>query len=352
MAGATRPPIRRRTRAPGTSMIDTHGLSREQLLDIEYYLKLTRLLEERLVALFRQAKVIGGLYRSLGQEGESVAAAYALDYKRGDVVQPLIRNLGSLLVAGAKPADIIRQYMAKGDSPTRGRELNIHFGHPARDGFIGQISMLGDMIPVMAGIALAGRMQKRDLVGLAFIGDGGSSTGAFWEGFNFATVQRLPLVIVVEDNSYAYSTPTYKQTAAKTLADKALGVGATGETVDGNDVLAVYRAARRAVDRARSGGGVTLLEVKTFRMKGHAEHDNQSYVPREIIDEWRGKDPVLRYEELLLANGIASPDDLTAIEARVRREIDAATDEAERSPMPDPADAGKGLFAGDGYWDA
>src|SRR5436305_7058210 len=228
----------------------TESLSREQLLEIDYYLRLRRTLEERLVALFGQAKVIGGLYRSLGQEGESVAAAYALDYKQGDVVQPLIRNLGALLVAGARPADIIKQYMAKGDSPTRGRELNIHFGHPAKDGFIGQISMLGDMIPVMAGIALAGRIQKKNLVGLAFIGDGGSSTGAFWEGFNFATVQRLPLVIIVEHNAYAYSTPTEKQTLAKTLADKAVGVGAIGETVDGNDVLAVYGATKRAVTRA------------------------------------------------------------------------------------------------------
>src|SRR5207248_1131864 len=187
---------------------DTHGLTRDHLLDIEYYLKLTRLLEERLVALFRQAKVIGGLYRSLSQEGESVAAAYALDFKQGDVVQPLIRNLGAILVAGAKPLDVIKQYMAKGDSPTRGRELNIHFGRPARDGFIGQISMLGDMIPVMAGIALAGRMQKKNLVAMAFIGDGGSSTGAFYEGMNFASVQKLPMVVVIEDNAYAYSTPT------------------------------------------------------------------------------------------------------------------------------------------------
>ncbi|HEU4520971.1 MAG TPA: thiamine pyrophosphate-dependent enzyme [Thermoanaerobaculia bacterium] len=329
---------------------NTHGLSRDQLLEMAYYLRLARSLEEKLVALFRQSKVIGGLYRSLGQEGESVAAAYALDYKRGDVVQPLIRNIGSILVAGARPVDIVRQYMAKGDGPTRGRELNIHFGHPARDGFIGQISMLGDMIPVMAGIALAGRMQKRDLVTLAFIGDGGSSTGAFWEGFNFAAVQRLPMVIVVEDNGYAYSTPTYKQTAAKTLADKAVGVGCTGETVDGNDVLAVYGAARRAVDRARTGGGVTLIEVKTFRMKGHAEHDNQSYVPPEMIEEWRAKDPLTRYERVLLEAGAASRGDFDAIQQRVRAEIDAAVDEAERSPMPDPADAGKGLFAGDGYW--
>ncbi|HEV7919844.1 MAG TPA: thiamine pyrophosphate-dependent dehydrogenase E1 component subunit alpha [Thermoanaerobaculia bacterium] len=331
---------------------DTHGLAREQLLEIDYYLRLTRTLEEKIVALFRQSKVIGGIYRSLGQEGESVAAAYALDYAQGDVVQPLIRNIGSILVAGAKPVDILRQYMARGDSPTRGRELNIHFGNPATDGFIGQISMLGDMIPVMAGITLAGRMQKRSLVGLAFIGDGGSSTGAFWEGMNFATVQRLPLVVVVEDNGYAYSTPTSKQTAAKTLADKAVAFGCAGNTVDGNDVLAVYAATKEAVDRARNGGGVTLLEVKTFRMKGHAEHDNQSYVPPELIEQWRAKDPLVRYEKTLIDGGIARQEEFDAIQQRVKRELDAAVDEAERSPMPNGEDAGKGLWAGDGYWNA
>jgi pyruvate dehydrogenase E1 component alpha subunit/2-oxoisovalerate dehydrogenase E1 component alpha subunit len=331
---------------------NTHGLSREQLLEIDYFLRLTRTLEERLVALFRQAKVIGGLYRSLGQEGESVAAAYALDYKQGDVVQPLIRNLGSILVAGAKPADVIKQYMAKGDSPTRGRELNIHFGHPEKDGFIGQISQLGDMIPVMAGITLAGRMQKRNLVGLAFIGDGGSSTGAFYEGMNFAAVQKLPLVVIIENNGFAYSTPTEKQTAAKTLADKAYAFGCFGETVDGNDVLAVYGAAKRAVERARSGEGVTLLEVKTFRLKGHAEHDNQAYVPAEVIEEWKAKDPLPRFEKVLLDLSAATPDDFAKIQERVRAEVDEATDIAERSPMPAPEEAAKGLFAGDGYWDA
>jgi pyruvate dehydrogenase E1 component alpha subunit/2-oxoisovalerate dehydrogenase E1 component alpha subunit len=325
-------------------------LTNTQLLEINYYLRLTRTLEERLVALFRQAKVIGGLYRSLGQEGESVAAAYALDYKQGDVVQPLIRNLGAILVAGAKPADVIRQYMAKGDSPTRGRELNIHFGHPARDGFIGQISMLGDMIPVMAGIALAGRMQKRSLVTLAFIGDGGSSTAAFWEGMNFASVQKLPMVVIVENNGYAYSTPTAKQTAAKTLADKAYAFGCAGVTVDGNDVLAVHDTTKGAVEHARGGGGVTLIEVKTFRMKGHAEHDNASYVPKQLIAEWAEKDAVVRFENLLVERGVATRDDLAAIQRRVKDEVDTATDEADKSPMPDPADAGRGLYIEDGYW--
>ena len=334
-----------------TTTLETHGLTHENLLEIDYFLRLTRTLEERLVALFRQSKVIGGLYRSLGQEGESVAAAYALDYKQGDVVQPLIRNMGSILVAGAKPSDIIKQYMAKGDSPTRGRELNIHFGHPERDGFIGQISMLGDMIPVMAGIALAGRMQKRNLVGMAFIGDGASSTGAFYEGMNFATVQRLPLVVILENNGYAYSTPTAKQSAVRSLADKAHAFGCASETVDGNDVLATYAAARRAVERARAGGGVTLIEVKTFRLKGHAEHDNQSYVPQSLIEEWSAKDPVVRFEKALVEAGIATTADFEAIQSRAKREVDAATDEAERSPMPNPEEAALGLFAGDGYWE-
>jgi len=338
------------TETPTT--LETHGLTRENLLEIDYFLRLTRTLEERLVALFRQSKVIGGLYRSLGQEGESVAAAYALDYLQGDVVQPLIRNMGSILVAGAKPSDIIKQYMAKGDSPTRGRELNIHFGHPARDGFIGQISMLGDMIPVMAGIALAGRMQKRNLVGMAFIGDGASSTGAFYEGMNFATVQKLPLVVILENNGYAYSTPTSKQSAVKTLADKANAFGCASEVVDGNDVLATYAAARRAVDRARTGEGVTLIEAKTFRMKGHAEHDNQSYVPQSLIEEWSAKDPVVRFEQALVDGGIPTTGDFEAIQSRAKREVDAATDEAERSPMPNPEEAAMGLFAADGYWEA
>jgi pyruvate dehydrogenase E1 component alpha subunit/2-oxoisovalerate dehydrogenase E1 component alpha subunit len=259
--------------------------------------------------------------------------------------------MGSILVAGAKPVDIIKQYMAKGDSPTRGRELNIHFGHPARDGFIGQISMLGDMIPVMAGIALAGRMQKRNLVGLAFIGDGASSTGAFYEGMNFATVQRLPLVVVLENNGYAYSTPTSKQSAVRSLADKAHAFGCASETVDGNDVLATYATARRAVERARAGGGVTLIEAKTFRMKGHAEHDNQSYVPQSLIEEWSAKDPVVRFEKTLVDAGIATTADFEMIQSRAKREVDAATDEAERSPMPNPEEASRGLFAGDGYWE-
>ncbi|MBW3564989.1 MAG: thiamine pyrophosphate-dependent dehydrogenase E1 component subunit alpha [Acidobacteria bacterium] len=322
---------------------------RKVLLDLYYYMRLTRTLEERLVALFRQSRVIGGLYRSLGQEGEAVGAAYALDFKNGDLVAPLIRNLGSMLVAGAKPVEIIRQYMGKGDSPSRGRDLNIHFADLER-GFIGPISPLGDMIPVMAGALLAARMQNRPIVAMAFIGDGGASTGAFAEGMNFATVQKLPLVVILENNGYAYSTPTRQQSALLRLADKAIGFGCHGETVDGNDPVAVHEAARRAVSRGREGGGVSLIEVVTFRIKGHAEHDNQSYVPKEEISRWAAKDPFVSLMSHIEANGRISLQDLEELDQRAKTEVDQATDEAEASPMPEGSEAELGTF-NDGFWE-
>src|SRR5947207_881386 len=219
------------------------ALSREQRLELYYYMRLTRSLEERLVNLYRQTKVVGGLFRSLGQEADAVGSAYALDRSKGDVLSPLIRNLGSMLVQGAKPNEIIKQYMAKGDSPTRGRELNIHYGDLVR-GFIGQISHLGDTVPVMAGVTLSFNMRRQDRVGLVYVGDGATSTGAFHEGINFAAVQKCPLVVIVENNRYAYSTPIDRQCAAERLADKAAGYGIPGVRGDGNDVVESYRLTR------------------------------------------------------------------------------------------------------------
>lgn len=323
----------------------SNALSREQLLEMYYYMRLTRSLEERLVNLYRQTKVIGGLFRSLGQEADAVGSAYALDRTKGDILSPLIRNLGSMLVQGAKPNEIIRQYMAKGDSPTRGRELNIHYGDLVR-GFIGQISHLGDMVPVMAGVTLSFKMRGEDRVGLVYVGDGATSTGAFHEGINFAAVQRCPLVVIVENNGYAYSTPLSKQTAAKQLVDKAIGYGVAGEQADGNDVIATYQVTKRAVDRARSGEGVTLIELMTYRRKGHAEHDNQSYVPEGEIDRWAtNNDPLDRYMRVLTQEYDVASGELGKIDARVTAEIDKATDEAEASPMPEPKDALVGIFA-------
>ena len=321
------------------------ALTREQRLELYYWMRLTRSLEERLVNLYRQTKVVGGLFRSLGQEADSVGSAFALDRTKGDFLSPLIRNLGSMLVHGAEPVEILRQYMAKGDSPTRGRELNIHFGDLVR-GFIGQISHLGDMVPVMAGVTLSFKLRGEPRVGLVYVGDGATSTGAFHEGINFAAVQRCPLVVVVENNGYAYSTPLDRQTAASQLVDKAIGYGIPGVRADGNDVLAVYDVTREAVERARSGGGVTLIELMTYRRKGHAEHDNQSYVPDGEIDRWAAEnDPLDRYVRVLRDTLEVDDDELAAIDARIQREIDDATDAAERSPMPDAADALTEIYA-------
>jgi TPP-dependent pyruvate/acetoin dehydrogenase alpha subunit len=334
---------RTKRRTTSDLSLPSSHLAREQLLDLYYWMRLTRTLEERLVALYRQTKVVGGLFRSLGQEADAVGSTYALE--RRDVMSPLIRNLGSMLVKGATPAEVLRQYMAKGDSPTRGRELNIHFGDLER-GFIGQISPLGDMVPVMAGVTLTFKMRGEDRVGLVYVGDGATSTGAFHEGINFAAVQRCPLVVIVENNRYAYSTPIEKQTAARQFVDKAIGYGIPGVQADGNDVLTVYDVTKQAVDGARRGDGVTLIELLTYRRKGHAEHDNQSYVPPGEIERWASEnDPIDRYRARLTGDLAFDQADLDAIDERVRREVDDATEVAERSPMPEPLDALVGVYA-------
>lgn len=320
------------------------GLTRAALHELYYWMRLTRSLEEKLVALYRQTKVVGGLFRSLGQEADAVGSAFALDRSKGDVLSPLIRNLGSMLVQGATPLEVLRQYMAKAESPTRGRELNIHFNDLDR-GFLGQTSHLGDMVPVMCGVTMSFKMRRQPRVGMVYVGDGAMSTGAFHEGINFAAVQRLPLVIICENNGYAYSTPMRKQTAVQFLVEKAAGYGVAGEQADGNDILAVYETTRRAVDRARAGGGVTLVELITWRRKGHAEHDNQSYVPKEELEAWEARDPIDRYLRRLTEQGWASTADLTALDQRVTAEIDSAVMLCEDEPLPEPASALIGVLA-------
>src|SRR3989475_6145075 len=322
------------------------GLTREQLLEIYRYLRLTRTLEERLTALYRQSKVIGGLFRSLGQEGESVASAYALERgKHGDILSPLIRNLGSMLVMGARPVEILRQYMAKAEGPTRGRELNVHF-NDLELGYLGQISHLGDMIPVMAGITLTFKLRGEPRVGLVYIGDGGTSTGTFHEGLNFAAVQRCPLVVIGEYNHWAYSTPAEKQVGGEDLAEEEKGYGIPAVTVDGNDVFAVYAASKHAVERARRGKGVHFIEVKTYRRKGHAEHDDQHYVPPGELERWaRENDPIDRYVKQLLRSEWVKEGDLAAIDASVGEEVDRATDVCADERLPEPASALPGGYA-------
>jgi len=336
----------RHARAAGARPSD--ALSRERKLELYYWMKLTRQLEERLVNLYRQTKVVGGLFRSLGQEADAVGSCFALEQR--DVMSPLIRNLGAMLVKGATPVEVLKQYMAKADSPTRGRELNIHFGDIGEAGvtrgFLGQISPLGDMVPVMTGVTMSFKMRGEDRVGLVYVGDGATSTGAFHEGINFAAVQKCPLVVVVENNGYAYSTPTHKQSAAKHFVDKAIGYGVLGLQADGNDVLATYDVTKTAVDHARAGHGVSLVELITYRRKGHAEHDNQSYVPAGEIERWAAEnDPIDRYRRVLQADLGVAPAEIDAIDARIVREIDDATDLAERSGTPDAREALMGVYA-------
>jgi TPP-dependent pyruvate/acetoin dehydrogenase alpha subunit len=321
-------------------------------LELYYWLRLTREVERVLANLYRQNKVIGGLYRSLGQEAGAVGTAYALRRRSdgtGDVMSPAIRDLGAMLMMGADPADVMRQYMAKGDGPTGGRETNVHFSDYQK-GYVGLISHLGVMVEVMTGVALSFRIREQDRVAMVYSGDGMTSTGAFHEGLNLAAVQRLPLVVVVENNGYAYSTPVRKQTAVASFVEKADGYGIRGEQVDGNDVLAVYAAARRAVDHARDGGGPTLLELKTYRRLGHAEHDAQKYVPEGEREAWEARDPVDRFERWLLDEGGADQEDLTSVEERVSREVDAAREAAEASPMPESTAGIDGVYAGDPGW--
>ena len=333
---------------PAVGARPSDALSRERKLELYYWMKLTRQLEERLVNLYRQTRVVGGLFRSLGQEADAVGSCFALEQR--DVMSPLIRNLGAMLVKGATPVEVLKQYMAKADSPTRGRELNIHFGDIGEAGvtrgFLGQISPLGDMVPVMTGVTMSFRMRGEDRVGLVYVGDGATSTGAFHEGINFAAVQKCPLVVIVENNGYAYSTPTHKQSAAKCFVDKAIGYGVLGLQADGNDVLATYDVTRTAVDHARAGHGVALVELITYRRKGHAEHDNQSYVPAGEIEKWAAEnDPIDRYLHVLRLDVGVSDSEIAAVDARIVRELDEATELAERSGTPDAREALIGVYA-------
>jgi pyruvate dehydrogenase E1 component alpha subunit/2-oxoisovalerate dehydrogenase E1 component alpha subunit len=317
-------------------------LPRERQLELYRFMKLNRMTEDRLSNLYRQGKVVGGLYSSRGQEATSVGSAYALAPQ--DVVGPLIRNLGTMLVRGVKPREVMMQYMARADGPTGGKDVNTHFGDLER-GLIAPISMLGALIPVLVGVALAGKKQGKDLVALTYIGDGGTSTGDFHEGLNLAAVLNVPFVLIAENNGWAYSTPTSRQMRVKSIATRAAAYGIAGETMDGNDVLAVYEATKRAVERARSGGGPTLLEARTFRMKGHAEHDDAGYVPPAQVEEWKQKDPIERFERHLLGTGLATREELDGLAAAIDQELIAEVDGALASPFPPPERAFENVYA-------
>ncbi len=318
------------------------SITRKQHLELYYYMKLNRMLEEQLVRLFRQNKVVGGLYSSLGQEATSVGTAYALE--RRDWMAPMIRNVGALLVKGYKPRDILTQYMARYTSPTLGKDGTSHFGDLKDRHVVSPISMLGDLIPVMTGIGMAGRYLGQNIVAMTWIGDGGTSTGAFHEGMNLAAVQKAPFVCVIENNQWAYSTPVKKQVPLRDLADRAKAYGISSYIVDGNDVIAVYRVAKQAVERCRTGEGPVIIEAKTMRMRGHAQHDPAEYVPRDMFGYWKARDPIDRYEQFLTANRLWDYKTKSEIDARIERELKEDLEYAENSPFPPPELAEQGVY--------
>src|SRR6266478_2711125 len=285
-------------------------LTRQQYLDLYYYMRLNRAVEDMMVKLFRQNKIVGGLYSSLGQEAISVGTAFALEKK--DWLAPMIRNIGALLVKGVPPRDIFMQHMAKYDSPTKGKDGTSHLG------------------------------QK--IVAMTWIGDGGSSTGVFHEGLNFAAVQKAPFVLVLENNQWAYSTPVKRQVPLENLADRAKAYGISSYSVDGNDVVAVYTKAKEAVDRARNGEGPILIEVKTFRRLGHAQHDPAEYVPKEMRAYWEARDPITLYERFLTSEKLLDAKSKKETDEKIEKLLSAERDFAENSPLPPAEFAAQGVY--------
>jgi TPP-dependent pyruvate/acetoin dehydrogenase alpha subunit len=318
------------------------ALPRDTYLGLYYYMRLNRAVEDQMVKLFRQNKIVGGLYSSLGQEGISVGTAYALEKR--DWMAPMIRNIGALLVKGVRPRDIFTQHMAKFTSPTLGKDGTSHFGDLKNLHIVSPISMLGDLIPVMTGVAMAGRYLGQNIVTMTWIGDGGSSTGAFHEGLNLAAAQRASLVLILENNQWAYSTPVSKQVPLRDLAERGRAYGITSVSVDGNDVVAVYRTAKSAVEQCRAGDGPVLIEAKTHRMRGHAQHDPAEYVPKEMREYWEARDPITRFEKFLTENKIWNAADKKEIEARIEKVLNEDREFAENSPMPPPELAEQGVY--------
>jgi TPP-dependent pyruvate/acetoin dehydrogenase alpha subunit len=333
--------------APVPPIRESKYLDKKQTIEVYRYMLLNRRMEQVLENLYKQGKVVGGVYFGLGQEACSCASAYALG--KDDWFGPMIRNQGSLLVRGFAPRDTMMQYMAKADSPTGGRDGTSHFGDIEKRNMVSPISMLGDLIPVLAGVALGSRLQGKNVAVMTYIGDGGQSTGVTYEGVNFAAVQDLGLVLFVESNLWAYSTPSEMQYRVKDLAERAIGYGIPGVIVDGTDACQVYDAAHEAVERAHRGEGPTIIEAKMMRMKGHAIHDGADYVPKAMLEYWKKRDPIKRFEDYLInAKKWLTPKENERLIADVDQFIEKERDLAVASPMPTPESAMGGVFCEDG----
>ena len=317
---------------PGTGAPEPlgEGFAPEDLRHLYRSLLLPRMIEEKMLVLLRQGR-LAKWFSGIGQEAIAVGVVSALE--PGDYVLPMHRNLGVFTGRNLDLPRLFRQLLGREGGFTKGRDRTFHFGHLEK-GIVGMISHLGAMLPVACGLALAARLRGERRVAAAFTGDGATSEGDFHEALNLAAVWKLPVLFVVENNQWGLSTPTHEQYACRQLADRGIGYGMPGFVVDGNDVLAVHRAVVRAAERARRGDGPTLLELMTFRMRGHEEASGVDYVPREQLAEWARRDPVLRYERTLLEAGVLSPEAPATIRAAYKARIDALADEALLAPEP------------------
>jgi pyruvate dehydrogenase E1 component alpha subunit len=332
-------------------------LKREDRANLLRFMAMMRLAEERAITLYRQGKIPGSFYDGCGQEAVSVGSAYVLGPEDRTCI--LHRDLGAHFVRGVTPDRYFANYMGRADGVTGGREGNMHFGD-RRLGAIGMVSMLPDMAQVATGLALAFKMRREPRIAMTYFGEGSTANGQWHEAMNFAGIHRLPVVFVLENNQFAYSTPNELEFAADPV-ERAANYGFGGVKVDGNDVEAVFEASREAAERARAGGGPTLIECETMRMHGHGAHDDMRYVPKEMFEHWARRDPIERYAERLVSDYGFSTDEVDSIRGEVKQYVADCAAKALESPMPDPATAGDGVFAnaweplGDGnapwsYW--
>jgi len=317
-------------------------LTSDERYQLYHYMRQSRAIEDAAWALAGQGRLVGRLYTGHGQEAIPVGCAFAL--ADGDVIAPMYRDMGAHLVRGIRPVEVFAQYMGKRDSSNGGTDSGLHMGDMAR-GIVGMISVLPDSLPVTVGVALAFKLRREPRVAMTFFGEGSTSTGAWHEALNMAAVLKVPAVLVCENNQWALSTPTEREYAAGSIADRAHGYGLPGVRVDGNDVEAVYEAARAAVARARIGEGPTLIECMTFRMRGHSIIDPADYVPAAQREAWAARDPLARQFERLVAAGLWDDAREAALVESFRVEIDDAIDVAAALEDPRPEDVGAGVWA-------
>ena len=318
------------------------GLDREDLLQIYRNLLITRGVEERGHILYRQGKIPGSFYTGRGNEASSVGVGTAMG--PDDVGAPLHRDMGVHIVRGMEPWRVFANYMGRADGPAKGRDGNVHMADH-RLGLISMVSHLPAMLPVAVGCALAFRIRDERRVAVGWFGEGAAARGDTHEAMNLAGVRRLPMVFICDNNQWAYSTPTHLGYAIEHIADRAQAYGFDGVVVDGTDVLAVYREAKRAVEKARDGGGPTLIECLTLRMEGHAVHDDAFYVPSELFEEWAKRDPIERFRDWLRENVSLTDGEDEEIQGGVKHLLAEAMRRAEESPLPDPETLTDGVYA-------